>query len=149
MGGAVRLAVAARDGGFLERARLGLIAALLALSCGRDRAAGGAYTVPGDGADHIQVEVLNASGRASLARVGTRVLRHGGIDVVSFGNAPATVGVLDSTEIVIRRGPAVVGERIRRVLGVGRVLVQPDSTLLVDASVYLGKNFTPPLDFHP
>src|SRR5260221_2236079 len=40
-----------------------------------------------------------------------RSLRHGGIDVVSFGNAPATVGVLDSTEIVIRRGPAVVGDR--------------------------------------
>ena len=133
----------------MERARLGLIAVLLALSCGRGRAAGGAYTVPGDGAGRVQVEVLNASGRASLARVGTRVLRHGGIDVVSFGNAPATVGVLDSTEIVIRRGPPVVGERIRRVLGVGRVLVKPDSTLLVDASVYLGKNFTPPLDFHP
>lgn len=105
--------------------------------------------VPGDGAERIQVEVLNASGRAGLARVATRVLRHGGIDVVGFGNPPAAVGILDSTEIVIRRGPAVVGERIRRVLGAGRVLVKPDSTLLVDASVYLGKNFTPPLDFHP
>jgi hypothetical protein len=140
---------AARDGGFLERARRGLIAALLALSCGRGGAAGGAYIIPGDGPDHLQVEVFNASGRAALARVATRVLRHGGIDVVGVGNAPATVGLLDSTEIVIRRGPAVVGERIRRVLGVGRVLVKPDSTLLVDASVYLGKNFTAPLDFHP
>jgi LytR cell envelope-related transcriptional attenuator len=126
-----------------------LIAAVMALGCGRGRAAGGAYAVPGEGAERIQVEVLNASGRASLARVGTRVLRHGGIDVVSFGNAPAAIGVLDSTEIVIRRGPAVVGERIRRVLGAGRVVLKPDSTLLVDASVYLGKNFTPPLDFHP
>jgi len=126
-----------------------VIAVLLALACGRGRAAGGSYTVPGDGPQRIQVEVLNASGRAALARVGTRLLRHGGIDVVTFGNAPPTVGLLDSTEIVIRRGPAVVGERIRRVLGVGRVLVKPDSTLLVDASVYLGKNFTPPLDFHP
>ena len=126
-----------------------MIAVLLALACGRGRAAGGSYTVPGDGPQRIQVEVLNASGRAALARVGTRLLRHGGIDVVTFGNAPPTVGLLDSTEIVIRRGPAVVGERIRRVLGVGRVLVKPDSTLLVDASVYLGKNFTPPLDFHP
>jgi hypothetical protein len=125
------------------------MAALLALSCGRGGAAGGAYTIPGDGPDHLQVEVFNASGRASLARVATRVLRHGGIDVVGVGNAPPTVGLLDSTEIVIRRGPAVVGERIRRVLGVGRVLVKPDSTLLVDASVYLGKNFAPPLDFHP
>ena len=105
--------------------------------------------MPGEGAERIQVEVLNASGRASVARVGTRVLRHGGIDVVSFGNAPASVGVLDSTEIVIRRGPAVLGERIRRVLGVGRVFVRLDSTLLVDASVYLGKNFPAPLDFHP
>lgn len=97
----------------------------------------------------MQVEVLNASGRAGLARAATRVLRRGGIDVVGVGNAPSTVGALDSTEILVRRGPALVGERIRRVLGVGRVLVKPDSTLLVDASVYLGKNFTPPLDFHP
>jgi hypothetical protein len=143
------LGFAAGNGGLLERARFALIAALVALGCGRGRATGGSYAVPGDGADRVQVEVLNASGRASLARVGTRVLRHGGIDVVSFGNAPAPVGVLDSTEIVIRRGPAVVGERIRRVLGVGRLLVKPDSTLLVDASVYLGKDFTAPLDFHP
>ena len=122
---------------------------LVAAACSRGRATGGAYAIPGDGADRVQVEVFNATGRPSVARVGTRVLRRGGIDVVSFGNAPPAVGVLDSTEIVIRRGPAVVGERIRRVLGVGRVTVKPDSTLLVDASVYLGKNFTPPLDFHP
>ncbi len=126
-----------------------MVALVAALGCGRGRATGGSYAVPGDGVDHVQVEVLNASGRASVARVGTRILRRGGIDVVGFGNAPAGVGVLDSTEIIIRRGPAVVGERIRRVLGAGRVLVQPDSTLLVDASVYLGKDFTAPLDFHP
>jgi hypothetical protein len=84
-----------------------------------------------------------------LARVATRVLRRGGIDVMTFGNPPAVVGALDSTQIVIRRGAALVGERIRRVLGVGRVLVKPDSTLLLDASVYLGKDFKPPLDFHP
>ena len=109
--------------------------------------------MPGDrrGGPAIVVEVLNASGRPGNARIGTRVLRRAGIDVVYFGNAPAAVGILDSTRIIVRRGAASVGERIRQALGAGRVEVQPDSARLLDASVLLGADFAPPsrLDFHP
>jgi hypothetical protein len=83
------------------------------------------------------------------------VLRRAGIDVVYFGNAPAALGVIDSTRIIVRRGAVSVGERVRRALGAGRVEVQPDSARLLDASVLLGVDFAPSpprssrLDFHP
>jgi len=105
--------------------------------------------VPGDRGPAIVVEVLNASGRPGNARVGTRVLRRAGIDVVYFGNAPATLGIIDSTRIIVRRGPASLGDRLRQALGTGRVEVQLDSARLLDASVLLGADFAPRQDFHP
>ena len=97
----------------------------------------------------MTVEVLNASGKAGDARVGTRMLRRAGIDVVYFGNAAGSLGPLDSTRILVRRGTAEVGERVRRALGVGRVSVELDSTRLLDASVLLGADFAPRQSFHP
>ena len=107
-------------------------------------------TIPGDRAAAITVEVLNANGRAGDARVGTRLLRRAGIDVVYFGNAGDVT--LDSTRIIVRRGAAAVGEKVRQALGRGRVEVQLDSTKLLDVSVLLGADFSAPgssLDFHP
>jgi len=116
---------------------------------GRARASG--EVVPGEGAaaPRVTVAVLNASGRPGLARLGTRVLRDAGIDVLSFGNLGDAKAPLDSTRILVRRGPAAVGERIRRALKVGKVVMDPDSTLLLDASVLLGRDFSPQLPLHP
>lgn len=97
----------------------------------------------------MTVEVLNASGRAGAARVATRVLRQAGIDVVAFGNAPAAGAGLDSTRIIVRRGGAAVGSPVRAALGAGRVQVELDSSRLVDASVLVGADFAPRLEFHP
>jgi hypothetical protein len=109
-----------------------------------------AQAVPGDRAPALVVEVLNAGAKPGLARVGTRMLRRAGIDVVYFGNAATDVGRLDSTRIIVRRGSAEVGERVRRALGVGRVSVELDAARLLDASVLLGVDFAPPReDFHP
>lgn len=108
-----------------------------------------AYAIPGANGSRITVEVLNASGKPSLARAGTRVLRQAGIDVVFFGNAGAAVGMLDSTRIVVRRPTPWVGERVRKALQTGRVVVELDSTRLLDASVLLGADFAPRLDLHP
>ncbi|PYP46380.1 MAG: hypothetical protein DMD50_07975 [Gemmatimonadetes bacterium] len=140
------------DGGLLERARRILIAGATALAaCRGDRGGGAALPVPGaaGAAPRVTVEVLNASGTPGLAKVGTRVLRRAGIDVLTYGNAPETVGTLDSTRIVVRRGTEEVGRRVRRALGLGRVVVQPDSARLLDASVLLGADFAPRLEFHP
>ena len=120
------------------------------VACRGDRAGASGLRVPGELAGpHITVEVLNASGKPGLAKVATRLLRHAGIDVVAFGNAPESVGTLDSTRIVVRRGTSDVGERVRQPLGVGHVSLQPDTTRLLDASVFLGADFAPRLDFHP
>jgi hypothetical protein len=130
------------------RVGLLLFLALTAAACHGDRAPH-AFPIPGDVGERILVEVLNASGRPGLARAGTRVLRRAGIDVVSFGNAPGPEAPLDSTRIVIRRGPTSVGERIRKALGVGTVLVRRDTTRLLDASVLLGSDFRPRAELHP
>jgi hypothetical protein len=106
--------------------------------------------IPGDRNAAITVEVLNASGRPGDARVGTRLLRRAGIDVVYFGNA--SQAGLDSTRIVVRRGAENVGERVRVALGQGRVEVELDSAKLLDVSVLLGADFVSrsrSLDFHP
>jgi LytR cell envelope-related transcriptional attenuator len=136
----------------LELAGRLLIACTAALvACRGERgAAGDSLPVPGETGAHITVEVLNASGKPGLARIGTRVLRRAGIDVLTFGNAPEALGRLDSTRIVVRRDGSGVGKRVRAALGVGRVVLQPDSARLLDASVLLGADFAPArLDFHP
>jgi hypothetical protein len=121
---------------------------LLSLAACRGDAAP-AHAVPGDRGPAIVVEVLNASGTPGNARVGTRMLRRAGIDVVYFGNAPAALGIIDSTRIVVRRGSTDIGEYVRRALGVGRVAVEVDTTRLLDASVLLGADFAPRQNFHP
>ena len=105
------------------------------------------FAIPGDEGTRILVEVLNASGKAGLARAGTRLLRRAGIDVVTFGNAP--IEPIDSTRILVRRGSVAAGEQVRRVLKVGKVVLRPDSTKLLDVSVLLGTDFSPRLDLHP
>jgi hypothetical protein len=124
----------------------GTVLFILLAGCRGDAAP--AHRIPGDRGAAITVEVLNANGRSGDARAGARRLRQSGIDVVYFGNAPD--GGLDSTRIIVRRGGAAVGERIRDLLGQGRVEVQLDSARLLDVSVLLGADFTPArLDFHP
>ncbi|HKW41625.1 MAG TPA: LytR C-terminal domain-containing protein [Gemmatimonadales bacterium] len=127
-----------------------IVCAAALAACRNDRAGGTTLPIPGEVAPHITVEVLNASRKPGLARLGTRVLRRAGIDVLTFGNAAEESGALDSTRIVVRRGGAAVGKRVRAALGVGRVVVQLDSARLLDASVYLGGDFAPTgLEFHP
>jgi len=116
-----------------------LAVALVVGGCGGDSTQ--TRPIPGDRSPAITVEVLNANGRAGDARIGTRLLRRAGMDVVYFGNAPESG--LDSTRIIVRRGAEKVGERVRAALRQGRVEVQLDSSKLLDVSVLLG------LDFHP
>jgi hypothetical protein len=130
------------------RTAASFVALLCLVACGGDRP--GTRPIPGDRSPAITVEVLNASGRPGDARVGTRLLRRAGIDVVYFGNAGENG--LDSTLIIVRRGSAQVGERVRAALGQGIVEIQLDSSKLLDVSVLLGADFSPPgsrLDFHP
>jgi len=103
------------------------------------------YPVPG-GDDQVEVEVLNGTATAGLARVGTRALRRQGIDVVFFGTADTTA---DSTRLIIRRGSREPADRVRKLLGTGKVELLPDSTRRVDLTVILGKDWVVPAELHP
>lgn len=146
------MAPGAGNGGVLERARLALIlgVALGAVSC-RHRAPPQAFGIPGDIGPALTVEVVNTTGKTGVARTGARLLRGGGIDVVSYFSNPSGDKALDTTRILVRRGNMAAGERVRSVLKFGRVVLQPDSNRLVDVSVLLGLDFAAraPLEFHP
>lgn len=101
---------------------------------------GAPVAVPGERVPYV-VEVLNATGVDGLARAVTLRLRREGLDVVSYGTADS-VG-LDSTLLLVRRGDSAAGRAVRRALGAGRVILQPDPDLLLDVSVLLGRDAAP------
>lgn len=91
------------------------------------------------------MEVLNGTTRPGLARVATRALRQQGLDVVFFGTGPGA----ESTRVFVRRGDPGQGRDVAGALGVGRVVVQPDTLRRVDVSVLLGSDWRPRLPLHP
>jgi hypothetical protein len=108
---------------------------------------GGAGRAPASptGAVHatgrVRVEVLNGGGRAGAAREATEQLRTQGFDVVYFGNA-ASFDV-DSSAVLDRVGDLGPARDVARAMGIGNVRSEPDSTLFVDVSVVLGRDWLP------
>ncbi len=85
-----------------------------------------------------RIEVLNASGRSGLARAVTLQLREAGFDVVFFGNHGA---IRDSSVVLDRIGKRDVAQAAATALGITAVRTDRDSTLLLDASVVVGKDW--------
>jgi hypothetical protein len=102
--------------------------------------------VPGEGNGYL-VELLNASGVDGLARTMARRLRAEGIDVVYFGNA--ALDTLSTTQILVRRGDSTAALRVRTAIGVGTVAIRRDSSLLLDATVYVGRDAAVLLQLDP
>lgn len=88
----------------------------------------------------VRVEVLNASGRAGLARRGADYLRERGFDVVTFDNAPRTFAP-DSSLVIDRVGSVERARMVADAMGIHRVLARPDTNLFVDATVILGQDW--------
>ena len=118
---------------------------MLLVPAGQEPSRGHAYAVPSP-ARRVTVEVLNGTRRAGAARVATRMLRKQGLDVVYFGNADAPA---DSTRVIVRRGDPGHGRDVRAALGVGRIVVEPDTLRRVDVSVVLGQDFRPGGELRP
>ena len=93
--------------------------------------------VPGENLT-IAVEVLNGTLVDGLARTVSGQLRRAGVDVVYFGSA--SENYMDSTLILVRRGDSTVAIPIHDALGAGRIVVEPDSLLLLDVTVLLGRD---------
>jgi len=123
------------------------VVAAAALWIGRDNDGSGTEAViPGEG-NRVVVEVLNATTADGLAREVTRRLQRAGIDVVGYGSARDSS--LDSTTIVVRRGDSTAARQVRQALGLGRIAVNHDPRLLLDASVLIGPDLARALGFHP
>ena len=95
------------------------------------------YPVPGAELVGV-VEVLNGTAFDGLARSVTRMLRIGGIDVVYFGTSRPEI---DTTRIFVRRGDSTLAVAVRELLQWGTLEISPDSGLLVDVTVLLGRDF--------
>lgn len=103
-----------------------------------------AWPVPGS-EERITVEVLNGTRRTGLARIGARLLRRHGFDVLATDNADSTA----VTRVIARRGTLRSAEAIRRALEVGVVDSATDTLRRVDVTVILGDDFRPILPLHP
>lgn len=119
--------------------------AALWLPAEREHVQGHAYAIPSPDR-RVTVEVLNGTRRPGAARAATRVLRRRGLDVVFFGNAERSA---DSTRVIVRRGDPGRGRDVRQALGLGRIVVEPDTLRRVDVSVILGQDYRPPRDMRP
>jgi len=93
-------------------------------------------------AGRVRVEVLNASGRAGLAREATRELRDLGFDVVVIGNAPSGSDP-DRSVVYDRVGRLELARQVADAIRIRRVEARPDSNLVLDVTVTLGKDWAP------
>jgi hypothetical protein len=86
----------------------------------------------------VRVEVLNAAGQSGLARSATDRLRAAGFDVVYFGTANRNV---DSSIVLDRSGRMSSARAVAERLGISRTRAQRDSSLLLDVTVILGRDW--------
>lgn len=89
-----------------------------------------------------RVQVFNASRRAGMARAATDRLRDAGFDVVEFGTLRVDEPA-DSSVVLDRTGDPTIARAIAQRLGIAAVRSEPDSTLFVDATVRIGKDWEP------
>lgn len=84
------------------------------------------------------VEVLNGTGRKGVASLVAERLRREGFDVVKVGNAPEKT--FARTVVAQRRDTPTVANRVARTLGVHGTCPFRNENLLVDATVFVGRD---------
>jgi hypothetical protein len=95
----------------------------------------------------IKVQILNASKTSGLAARATRYLRDRGFDVVEAGNSRET---LASTRVLDRSGKGDGARLIALALGIPGAQSSLDPATMVDVTVLLGSDWTPPASiFNP
>ncbi|HET6350837.1 MAG TPA: LytR C-terminal domain-containing protein [Coriobacteriia bacterium] len=92
----------------------------------------------------IRVVVFNGSGKPGIAGEAAQELIRAQIRVVDTQNADRFDYA--ETKIVVRRGDASVGEKVRKALGVGKVVLDPSDENVTDVVVVVGKDYEPPKD---
>ena len=84
------------------------------------------------------VEVLNGTGRKGVASLVAERLRREGFDVVKVGNAPEKT--FAHTVVAQRRDAPTVANRVALTLGVHGTCPFRNENLLVDATVFVGRD---------
>jgi hypothetical protein len=87
----------------------------------------------------VRVEVLNAGGVRGMAATARDELRDAGFDVVHYGNASTFDA--ERSEVILRAGAENAARDVAQALGIDRLRVEPDSTLLVEVTVLLGSDW--------
>lgn len=92
----------------------------------------------------VTVEVWNGGGVPGAARDAALRLRRGGLDVVSWENAPEAQrdSVPGPARILVRLGDTTGAGRIAEVLGSVEIVEAPDPTRLVDLTVVVMRDST-------
>lgn len=91
----------------------------------------------------VRVQVLNASGIPGQAKRAMELLRDRGFDVVETGNAPRTFS--PQTSLVLDRlNQPEAARQVAAAAGIARTLTRADTTLQVEATVILGRDWHPP-----
>ena len=87
----------------------------------------------------IQVNIMNATSQRELARTVMEYLRNRGFDVVELGNFTPE----PRSFVLGRTGDVRSARNVALALGIADscVRLEPDSTLFLDASVYIGADY--------
>lgn len=91
--------------------------------------------------ERVRVEVLNAGGRADMARRATDLLRSRGFDVVYFGNAESFDQ--ETSRVLDRVDRPEAARAVAEALGIAGVGREPDRNLYLDVTVRLGSDWDP------
>jgi len=91
--------------------------------------------------EHIQVNILNGSGTANVARIFTDFLRARQFDVVEMANYKEKD--VEHTFIIDKVSDTIAAQKIAYALGISsmRISHEPDSNAFVDAAVVIGKDY--------
>lgn len=90
----------------------------------------------------IRVVIYNGAGKPGIAGEAAQQLIRAGLRVVDTQNADKFD--YKTTQIIVRKGNAVVGESVKKVLGVGEVTVEESSQDVTDVIVIIGADYRPP-----
>ena len=91
--------------------------------------------------EHIQVNIMNGSGTANVARIFTDFLRARKFDVVEMTNYKEKN--VEHTFIIDKVSDSASAQKIAYALGIStmRITHEPDSNAFVDAAVIIGKDY--------
>lgn len=123
---------------------LSLVAIVVLAACGRTDKPAAANPNPVDSATGVPgsagvVEVLNGTGRKGAANLVAERLRKHGYDVVKIGNAPERN--YSRTLVAERRAAPGIATGVAKAIGVPTTFAYHNENLLVDATVFVGRDF--------